>query len=226
MTFREYIKHQKVSKRTNISLTTRLELSETLRDLNGIELFQSLKHIVLDGSNIIDYEPLSLLKDLKSLVIHNFNPISNIYKQPFLDKITYFKCEDCDLEEVPFMKNLEILLISNTKIKNLDTIIPLKNIQELNCSYTDLENLNGIENLKNLKSLNCEMCLLNNILGTEYLDLREFHFDGNPLLYEKYNDVLLSENTLLYRDILLLTKNITKSLVRKEKIKNIFNESL
>lgn len=89
---------------------------------------------ISDCDNIDDFSPLNKLSNLFELSVNNCNNFAN-------------------LRSIAGCKNLEVLNIGNTKVKNLDGIANFKKLKIFNCSCNSIFNLNTIENCENLVEL-------------------------------------------------------------------------
>ncbi|CAL6098596.1 leucine-rich_repeat domain-containing protein [Hexamita inflata] len=129
---------------------------------------------------------------------------------------------DCNIEQLDFMKNfssLRILNVSHNEIRTVMHIFKLKQLQDLNIGYNQLENVQGLENCVELITLNIEFNKIQTLEPLKDLrKLKELRANSNQLHYitvisnfEELTFLDLSDNKNAL--IQLKNKNIKKLLL-------------
>ena len=114
------------------------EYGYNLSGLNGIENFRHLEYLNCSWNDIVDLEPLSLLKQLTYLDL-SFNGRM---------QALIFEAE-MDLQPLKYLINLEYLnLTSNRNLKNFEALYYLKSLRTLDLSETNVTQ-EEIERIKN-----------------------------------------------------------------------------
>ena len=127
----------------DVQKITKLSVSESIKDISGIEYLTNLREFSLSNSSVSDISSLSGLKKLKKLSLVNneitdITPIEGLTNLTFLDLSNsspyYFEPHQnriSDLSALSGLKNLKNLVLSSDDIYN----------------YTPLSSLNGLKSL-------------------------------------------------------------------------------
>ncbi|MFL0252195.1 leucine-rich repeat domain-containing protein [Clostridium neuense] len=107
--------------------------SKKIKDLSGIENFENLVQLQLDGNCIENIEPLKDVQNLRMLTLNN-NKIS-------------------DVSMLSNLKKLNSLSLANNNISNIDALGGITNLKSLDLSNNNIQNVDALKNLTNLTFL-------------------------------------------------------------------------
>lgn len=183
--------YSKLSANRCVSLDSRISEEDFITFIRTHPDIESLDMSNCD--NIVNFNVLNILKELKELNVNNCDYFNNI---------------ECITE----CKKLEVLNIGNTQVSNIDNIGLLPNLKLLNCTCIAITNLGSIERCEKLKELSLWGCTgLDNLseLANIY-NLRLLDIDGTtvsdifPLVNNKNIEFLFMDNCLKITDIYAL----------------------
>lgn len=190
---------------TNLT-TLALKDNQNLASLSSIEKLEKLTDLTLEGNELLYYNELSTLPNLKSLKISINDDIKNLMMLSELRNLTSLTLSDNidDFAGIEKLKKLESLTIrENDLIENLDEIKSLKQITSLTLDDNlYLENIKAIKGLKQISNLV--------LIGNERLEsLDEQGLEKLPRLHS-----LITDRAITYQSLNRNHPNI-KLLFRK-----------
>ena len=127
-----------------------------ITDLNGLEHGINLQSLRLNGNQIQDITPLTVLMKLSNLHIRG-NPINDITplaKLTNLQKLGLGKLQSSDITLFAGLTNLYSLWISESEISDITPLASLKNLRELYLVANSIKDITPIAGLTDLHVLN------------------------------------------------------------------------
>ena len=121
------------------------------------EDLKNIHEIILDSKNIVgDYNPvyfneIDLFPNLNSISIKNLGVSSDdMNKLKDIKKIEFINCE---LEDLSVLREVQTIILNNTKIEKIESLELLENIKELQLINIDFNNYDILKKLEKLEKL-------------------------------------------------------------------------
>lgn len=130
-------------------------------NLDGLDQYQSLESLTINGSNLKEIKPLVTAQSLKSLTITNGDSISDYSVLSVLSKLEALSLESEMIRDLSFLSgltNLKTFSLMDAKVLNVNDLRNISGLTSLtidNCD--DIKDLSGIEGLTGLKELSLEI---------------------------------------------------------------------
>lgn len=142
----------------------------------------------------LNYSPLKYLKNLKELYGSGYN-IEFIDDLFFPDSLEILDLSNCKIRDLKFLKNLinlKKLVISDNVISSLEGLENLLNLEILICNRNQIKNLWPLSNLIKLIELDCSS---NNITGLIPLkSIKKLNIENNNISLEDIKNFARSTN--------------------------------
>jgi len=175
-------------------------------DLDGIQCFQNLTSLTLEGPAFKDISPISALKNIQQITLESTNVVNissfrNLSKVNNLTiantktlqsvegveemtKLTYLNLSDngiVNVDELNQLINLDTLILSNNEISFFPSINQLEKLETLDVSNNTIsrlgEDLSGLRNLKNLDMSENELCDISTLDDLVNLETLDLSFN-------------------------------------------------
>ncbi|MFB9079336.1 leucine-rich repeat domain-containing protein [Flavobacterium procerum] len=191
--------------------------SETICVKNICSL-PSLKKLYISQCQLSNLKDLAhkfpLLEELKAGSNFDFCNMSDLEELVYLKKLDLSYCHIEKIEGIEKLINLKELLLNYNVIKKIQELDQLVNLEELGLRGNYINKINGLENLKKLKKLD----LSNNDIISYDVDFNK----GLKILDLRFNKIYKINEKLFDVDNILLTSNRIDRISEKylQKIKN------
>ena len=148
-----------------------LPFALNIKQLDGLEYFTGLEELTLMRSRVVDFKPISKLKNLTTLnlslnKITDISPLQNLTNLRNLylstNKIT-------DILPLQNLTNLQTLQVSSNPIADITSLSGLTNLTNLAIGSLKIKDLAPLQNLTNLESLTIDSNKLENIDALSHL---------------------------------------------------------
>lgn len=190
---KEVFEDQELNKLLKFKLNKAYFTEEDLLQINDI----ILNGRKINGDiNIINFDNLDLIPNLKKIEIKNINISKEQMKT--LQNLKEISFRNCKIESIENIRNVTKLTINNSKIGDFEQINQFKNIVELDLINIKIENFDFLKALSNLQVLrikNVEKFLLEKInfpLPIKYLSIEGVEHIDKELLQNFDNLEVLS----------------------------------
>ena len=143
-----------------LSNLKRLDCSDNdnINSLAPLTSLSSLEDLDCSNTMIKNLAPLQALTNLKKLDVHfcTVNKLLQISKLTQLEELDVSDNKSLyDIQGTERLRNLIVLNLSGTRVRDLKPISFLQSIRVLDLSGTSIETLKEIQDLKNLTEINC-----------------------------------------------------------------------
>jgi uncharacterized repeat protein (TIGR02543 family) len=163
-------KDRPITKDDLLNITELDASNKGIRNLDGIEYFQNLVTLNLDGNKIEDVSPLKYLKNIRDLNLAdngitdlekiNFKSLTNIPLSVLNLDNNYMIADDStilkltDISDVGKLDTLEELYLEKNSILDISSLYKLYNLKVLDLRANQITNIDALRNMAGLKKLN------------------------------------------------------------------------
>ncbi len=157
-----------------------------IENINGIENFTALKHLILSGNQIDDFAPIANLTELEDLQsyfgmnayegrVYN-KKIKNVEVIGNLNKLTRLELTNAELEDISFLSNLtnlESLDLQQNRIKDISCYRSFPKLRWTSLQQNQITDISPLKDLTNLRTLDLQMNKISDISYIENLSRLE-----------------------------------------------------
>lgn len=184
-----------------VSKLKEIEFQSGINNLDGLDQYQSLESLTINGLNLSDLKNLASRKNLKNLTLTNGDKVNDFSVLSVMQELESLSLESEGIRDLGFIAghtNLKSFSLYDANILSVNDLSALTGLTSLTIDNCDeIKDLSGIQGLPGLKELaleipgNCPQPDLNGLTGLTKLSVT--HADDVGFLH---NMSLLEELTL------------------------------
>jgi len=142
-----------------VRLTIRNKSIRRISQIQGLEKFENLEYLDLQGNNITEVGELGYFQKLRKLFLSN-NQIQTLQFFSQLPNIVVLDLNNnkiSNVEGLSQIKNLHYLYLDNNQITELKITELIPNLSFLSLKGNKIKNISGIENIPNMQTLRIDV---------------------------------------------------------------------
>ena len=146
-----FITNEAISSKKAIDLSSRINDTNKITDITGLEKISQLTSINLRNNNVSDFTPLSKINTLQTLDVQN-NGITNFSTLKNLKQLKQLDASQNNITDINGIENLtklQDLILSNNNIgNNIQLISKLQELSTVSLTNNGITDISGLANLK------------------------------------------------------------------------------